>query len=323
MSTPIGNRQSAIAYVFPGQGSQHPGMGKDLVDNFPAARKVFEEVDEALGFPISRLCFEGPAETLQLTENTQPAILSVSIAALRVMEEEGFPRPEYVAGHSLGEYSALVAAGALNLTDAVRTVRARGQYMQAAVPPGQGAMAAVIGLELIEIEKVCAEASQGQVCGPANINSSNQVVIAGDAAAIDRALELLKEKGAKRVVKLNVSAPFHSALMMPAQARLATDLEALSLDDLRIRLISNVDAAEVTKALDARDSLVRQVSSPVRWLESVELLISKGIDTFVEVGPGKVLSGLMRQISREVRSLNVEDTASLKLTGVNLRVSQD
>ncbi len=301
-------------------------MGKDLRDNFPAARKVFEEVDEALSFHISRLCFEGPPETLQLTENTQPAILSVSVAVLRAMEAEGFPQPQYVAGHSLGEYSALVATGALTLADAARTVRARGRYMQEAVPPGQGAMAAVIGAELAEIEKVCSEASQGQVCAPANINSTKQVVIAGNTEAVDRAIELLKgtrlEKGAKRAVKLNVSAPFHCALMMPAQERLAADLEALSLDVLRIPLVSNVDAAEVRKAVDARDSLIRQVSSPVRWLESVELLIREGIDTFVEVGPGKVLSGLMRQINREVKSLNVEDTASLKSTGANLGISQ-
>ncbi len=312
----------SLAYIFPGQGSQYPGMGKDLVDNFPAARKVFDEVDEALSFPVSRLCFEGPPETLQLTENTQPAILSVSVAVLRAMEAQGFPQPNYVAGHSLGEYSALVAAGALSLADAARTVRARGRYMQEAVPPGQGAMAAVRGAELAEIEKVCGEASQGQVCAPANINSSNQVVIAGNSEAIDRAIELLKEKGAKRVVKLKVSAPFHCALMMPAQERLAADLEALSLDDLLIPLVSNVDAAEVRRAVDAKDSLVRQVSSPVRWLESVKLLIREGVDTFVEVGPGRVLSGLMRQISREVKSLNVEATASLKSTGVNLGISQ-
>ena len=312
----------SLAYIFPGQGSQHPGMGKDLADNFPAARRVFEEVDEALSFGISRLCFEGPSEALQLTENTQPAILSVSVAGLRAMEAEGFPQPVYVAGHSLGEYSALVAAGALSLADAARTVRARGRYMQEAVPPGQGAMAAVIGAELAQIEKVCREASQGQVCAPANINSPNQVVIAGNTEAIDRAIELLKEKGAKRVVKLNVSAPFHCALMMPAQERLAADLRSLSLDDLHIPLVSNVDAVEVRKAIDAREGLVRQVSSSVRWLESVELLIREGIDTFIEVGPGKVLSGLMRQISREVKSLNAEDTASLKSTGANLRVSQ-
>ncbi|CAN5818193.1 ACP S-malonyltransferase [soil metagenome] len=314
----------AIAYIFPGQGSQHSGMGKNLMDNFPSAQRVFEEVDEALSFPLSRLCFEGLPETLQLTENTQPAILSVSVAALRAMEAEGFSRPDYVAGHSLGEYSALVAAGSLSLADAAKTVRARGRYMQEAVPPGQGAMAAVIGAELAEIEKVCKEASWGQICTPANINSSNQVVIAGNTEAIDRAIELLKnmrEKGAQRVVKLNVSAPFHCALMMPAQERLAADLEALSLDDLLTPLISNADAAEVRKAADARASLVRQVTSPVRWLESVELLIRKGIDTFVEVGPGKILSGLMRHINREVKSLNVEHTASLKSTSAILGIS--
>ncbi|HET6890120.1 MAG TPA: ACP S-malonyltransferase, partial [Pyrinomonadaceae bacterium] len=265
----IDNQKSKIAYVFPGQGSQTPGMGKSLAENFSVAREVFEKVDDALGFRISRLCFEGPAEELQLTENTQPAILSVSIAALRAMESEGFPQPDYVAGHSLGEYSALVAAGSLTLADAVRTVRNRGRYMQEAVPAGRGAMAAVIGLDLANIERVCLEVSDGQVCAPANVNSHNQVVIAGHTEAIGRAMERLKETGARKVVKLNVSAPFHCSLMMPAQERLASDLARLSLDDLRIPLVSNVDAAEVRKAQDARDSLVRQVSSPVRWLESV------------------------------------------------------
>jgi len=319
----IENQKSKIAYVFPGQGSQTPGMGKDLAENFSAAREVFEEVDEALGFRISRLCFEGPAEELQLTENTQPAILSVSIAALRAMEAEGLPRPDYVAGHSLGEYSALVAAGSLTLADAVRTVRNRGRYMQEAVPAGSGAMAAVIGLGLTDIERVCLEVSDGQVCAPANVNSQNQVVIAGQAEAIDRAIERLKETGARKVVKLNVSAPFHCSLMMPAQERLASDLARLSLDDLRIPLVSNVDAAEVRKAQDARDSLVRQVSSPVRWLESVELLIRKGVNSFVEVGPQKVLSGLFRQISREVKGRNVEDAAGLRATAANLVVVQN
>jgi [acyl-carrier-protein] S-malonyltransferase len=297
-------------------------MGKDLAENFGAARMVFEEVDDALGFKISQLCFEGPAETLQLTENTQPAILSVSVAGLRALEAEGFPRPEYVAGHSLGEYSALVAAGSISLSDAVKTVRVRGRYMQEAVHAGQGAMAAVIGLQLAVIEEICKQASQDQVCAPANINSPNQVVIAGNAEAVDRAIELLKEKGAKRVVKLNVSAPFHCALMMPAQVRLGADLKALSLDDLRTPLVSNVDAIEVTEAVSARDSLVRQVSSPVRWLQSIELLIRQGVDTFVEVGPGKVLSGLLRQINRDVKSLNVEDSESLKSTGADLGVAR-
>jgi len=295
-------------------------MGKNLAENFSAARKVFEEVDEALGFQISQLCFDGPPEALQLTENTQPAILSVSVAALRVMKAEGFPQPAYVAGHSLGEYSALVAAGALTLADAVRTVRARGRYMQEAVPAGRGAMAAVIGATLSDIERVCMEASDGQVCTPANINSSNQVVIAGNTEAIERAIERLKEIGAKRVIKLNVSAPFHCALMMPAQERLAADLENLHIDDLQITLVSNVDAVPLKRATEARDSLIRQVSSPVHWKESIEVLIDKGVDTFVEVGPGKVLSGLMRQISREGKCFNVEDSASLRTTSENLEV---
>ncbi len=309
-----------IAYVFPGQGSQFPGMGKSLAENFPAAREVFEEVDEALGFRISRLCFEGPAETLQLTENTQPAILSVSLAALRAMESEGFPSPDYVAGHSLGEYSALVAAGSLTLRDAVRTVRDRGRYMQEAVPPGQGAMAAVLGASLADISKVCVDIRNGQVCEPANINSHHQVVIAGNTEAIDRAIVGLKAIGARKAIKLNVSAPFHCTLMMPAQERLAADLARLSLDDLRVPLVSNVDAVEVTKAQEARDSLVRQVSSPVRWLESVELLIREGVESFVEVGPGKVLSGLLRHISRNVKGHSVEDAAGFNQTGAHLGV---
>lgn len=311
----------SLAYIFPGQGSQHPGMGKNLVENFAIAARVFEELNDALNFSVTRLCLEGSPEDLQLTENTQPAILAVSVAVLRTLESEGFPVPDFVAGHSLGEYSALVAAGSLSRTDAIRTVRARGRYMQEAVPAGVGAMAAVIGAELNDINIACVEASQGQVCAPANINSANQVVIAGHAEAIERATELLKTRGAKKVVKLNVSAPFHCALMMPAQERLAEDLAKIAFNDLKVPLISNVDAASVTKGPEARDGLVRQVSSPVRWLQSVELLIREGVDTFVEVGPGKVLTGLMRQISREVRCLNVEDTASLKTAAAALGIS--
>lgn len=307
-----------LAYIFPGQGSQHPGMGKNLVENFPVAARLFEELNDALHFSVSRLCFEGTPEDLQLTENTQPAILAVSVAALRTMESEGFPPADYVAGHSLGEYSALVAARSLSHTDAVETVRSRGRYMQEAVPVGTGAMAAVIGAELKDIESACVEASQGQICAPANINSPSQVVIAGDSEAVDRASELLRNGGAKRVVKLNVSAPFHSALMMPAQERLSVDLEQIRFDNLKLPLVTNVDAAKITNGREARESLVRQVSSPVRWLESIELLIKEGVDTFVEVGPGKVLSGLMRQISREVKCFNVEDAASLKSTGASL-----
>lgn len=303
-----------LAYIFPGQASQYAGMGSDLAENFPAARKVFEEADEALGFSISDVCFRGSAEDLQLTENTQPAILTVSVAALRAMEAEGFPTPGYVAGHSLGEYSALVAAGALSLSDAVKTVRARGRYMQEAAPVGSGAMAAIMGADLQLVMNACGEAQEGQVCMPANINTPNQVVIAGDAAAVDRAIGLLKERGAKRAIKLNVSAPFHCALMMPAQERLAADLEEMEFQDFGVPLVTNVDAAPITKGEDARDALIRQVSSPVRWQESVEFLIQEGVKTFVEVGPGKVLSGLVRQIERSALCLNVEDATSLSRT---------
>lgn len=310
-----------MAFIFPGQGSQYPGMGKDLAESFPAARQVFEEVDDALGFAISQLCFDGPAEALQLTENTQPAILSVSVAALRAVESVGIEKPSYVAGHSLGEYSALVAAGALSLADAVRTVRARGHYMQEAVPPGAGAMAAVLGASLETIEQVCNEVRGDQVCAPANINSANQIVIAGNSEAVDRAADKLRQVGAKRVVKLNVSAPFHCALMMPAQQRLAKDLAGLRLDELSIPLISNVDAIAITKAADARDSLIRQVSSPVRWLQSMNFLLEAGVTRFIELGPGKVLSGLLRQIDRETVCLNVEESAGVAAAGAGLEVS--
>lgn len=289
-------------------------MGKEFADNFTAARKVFEEADDALGFSISRLCFEGPDQELQLTENTQPAILSVSIAALRAMQDIGFATADYVAGHSLGEYSALVASGALSLSDALRTVRARGKYMQEAVPVGTGAMAAVMGSELEVIRGVCDEASDGQICSPANINSAGQIVIAGNAEAIDRAIDLLKQRGARRVVKLNVSAPFHCALMMPAQERLARDLESLEFRDARIPVVVNVDARDCTNGGELRKALVRQVSSPVRWQESIEFLIQSGVERFIEVGPGKVLSGLLRQINRDVTGFNVEDSASLSMT---------
>jgi len=286
-------------------------MGKNLAENFPVAAQIFEELDDALQFSVSQLCFEGSAEDLQLTENTQPAILAVSLAALRVMDSEGFPQPDYVAGHSLGEYSALFGARSLSLTDAIQTVRSRGRYMQEAVPVGTGAMAAVIGAELQDIERACAEARHGQVCAAANINSPNQVVIAGDTEAVERASELLRNGGAKRVLKLNVSAPFHSALMMPAQKRLAVDLEGIEFKDLDLPLVTNVDASIIRTGTEAREALVRQVSSTVRWLQSIELLIQKGVENFVEVGPGKVLTGLMRQINREVKCFNVEDSGSL------------
>ena len=313
---------SKLAIVFPGQGSQAPGMGKDLAEKFTVARQVFEEADDALGFAISRLCFEGPAEDLQLTENTQPAILTASVAAFRAMQEAGIGAPAFVAGHSLGEYSALVAAGALSLSDAVRTVRARGRYMQEAVPVGTGAMAAVLGAELGEVERVCVEARGGQVCSIANLNSPNQAVIAGNTEAVDRAVELLSGV-AKRVIKLKVSAPFHCALMKPAQDRLAPDLEALNFSEPAIPVVTNVDARATSAPDELRDALVRQVSSPVRWVESMQLLIEQGIGTFVEAGPGKVLSGLMRQISRDVKALNVEDAASLETTKAALAAEID
>lgn len=305
---------SKLAYIFPGQGSQAVGMGKDLADNFPVAREIFEEANDALGFSLSELCWNGTTEDLALTENTQPAILTTSVAAFRVMESEGLPKPDFVAGHSLGEYSALVAASALSFSDAVKTVRKRGKYMQEAVPVGVGAMAAILGLDLEAIEEGCAEAAQGQVCSPANINSPSQIVIAGNAEAIDRACEILKEKGAKRAIKLNVSAPFHCALMMPAQEKLAADLQGISYGDFVFPIVQNVDAQVNNDSAKVCEALTRQVSNPVRWLQSVENLVKLGVETFVEVGAGKVLSGLVKQINREVRLLNVENTESLNLT---------
>jgi [acyl-carrier-protein] S-malonyltransferase len=311
------------AYIFPGQASQYAGMGKDLYDNYDAAKRVFEEADDALGFSISHLCFRGSAEDLQLTENTQPAILTVSIAAFRAMMSEGFPKPDYVAGHSLGEYSALVAAGGLSLRDAVKTVRARGRYMQEAVPVGVGAMAAILGAEMNVIEEACKEAAQGQVCSPANINSNGQVVIAGNSEAIDRACSLLKERGAKRAMKLPVSAPFHCELMRPAQERLTTDLDAVTFNALEMPLVTNVDAAPNSNGNAARETLKRQVIAPVRWLDSIERLLSDGIETFVEVGPGKILCGIGRQIRRETRWLNVEDSASLNAAREALKPNEE
>lgn len=305
---------SKIAYIFPGQGSQAVGMGKDLFDNFAVSREVFEEADDALGFSLSEMCFAGTAEALALTANTQPAILTTSVAAFRAMEMEGFPIPNFVAGHSLGEYSALVAAGAMSFADAVRTVRKRGTYMQEAVPVGIGAMAAILGLPLETVEIACEEAREGEVCSPANINSPSQIVIAGSAGAVDRAIELLKVRGAKRAIKLNVSAPFHCDLMFPAQEKLADDLAKIEFNDLRFPVIENVSADKNKDGTRARDSLIRQVSSPVRWAESVEMMLAEEVETFIEVGAGKVLSGLVRQINRDVRCLNVENTESLRNT---------
>ena len=304
--------RTKIAYIFPGQGSQAAGMGKDLYDNFPTARRVFEEADEALGFPISQMCFAGTAEELALTENTQPAILTVSVAAFRAMKAEGFPLPNYVAGHSLGEYSALVAAGALNFADAVRLVRMRGRFMQEAVPVGIGAMAAILGADLETVEKACAEAAENQICSAANINAPTQIVIAGHAEAVDRASELLKTRGAKRAIKLNVSAPFHSALMQPAQDRLSVELEKTRFFDLTAPCLTNVEAKENDEAERAKDLLIRQVAAPVKWAQSIEYLKARSVTKYVEIGAGKVLSGLVRQIDRKAVCLNVEDAKSLE-----------
>ena len=305
---------SKAAYIFPGQGSQAVGMGKDLFDNFAAAREVFEAADDALGFSLSEMCFSGDEADLQLTANTQPAILTTSVAAYYAARAEGLPEPDLVAGHSLGEYSALVAAGVLDFADAVRTVRKRGTYMQESVPVGVGAMAAILGLDVATIEAGCAEAAQGQVCSPANINSPSQVVIAGNAEAVDRACEILKEKGAKRAIKLNVSAPFHCALMMPAQERLAVELAGLEYGVFEFPILHNVDADVNNSANAVCGKLTEQVSSPVRWLQTIENMGANGVDKFIEIGPGKVLTGLVRQINKEAVYSNIENTESLRNT---------
>jgi len=269
-----------VAFVFPGQASQYPGMGKELAERYPVARAVFEEADKALGFSISKICFEGTEDELKLTANTQPAILAVSTAAYRVLEEKGIS-PDYVAGHSLGEYSALVAAGSLKFVDAVKLVRKRGTYMQEAVPAGQGAMAAIMGVSPAVVVDACKRAAQGEICTPANLNSPEQTVISGSAGAVKRAVEIASQLGAKRSMVLAVSAPFHSALMMPAQEKLEKDLDATTFVDLQVPLVTNVDADTIRRGDEARSALVRQVSMPVRWEESMRLLLDEGVNTFV------------------------------------------
>ncbi len=303
-----------LAFLFPGQGSQSVGMGRDLQEAFPIARETFQEADEALGFSLSRLCFEGPEDALKLTENTQPAILTVSVAAYRVLAVHGV-QPAMAAGHSLGEYSAHVAAGTLSFADAVRAVRNRGRYMQQAVPAGAGAMAAVLGLPPAEVADVCAAVSATSgIVQPANYNSPEQTVISGAAAAVEAAVALLKERGAKRTVMLPVSAPFHCPMMEPAERLLAADFASLGFSGPKIPVICNVDVRWVQDAATAQDTLIRQVTGAVRWVECEQALLAAGATHFVEVGPGRVLCGLLRQLDRAQTCLGVENVASLEKT---------
>jgi [acyl-carrier-protein] S-malonyltransferase len=302
---------SKLAFLFPGQGSQYPGMGKQLAAQFPGARAVFEEADEALGFSLSSLCFEGSEDDLKPTANQQPALLAVSVAALRVLEGQGI-RPQVVAGHSLGEYAALVAAGSLNFSDAVRLVRKRGQYMQEAVPAGVGAMAALLKLPEEKLDAILAEAAQGEIVTAANFNSPDQVVIAGHLHAVERAMELAKTAGAKRAILLPVSAPFHCPLMKPAQDRLKPDLDATTFLDLTVPLVNNWQAAEVTSGAAAREGLYQQVPNPVRWVQSVRLLGSQGVTRFVEAGAGQVLVGLCRNINPVISGVKFGEPADLE-----------
>lgn len=312
-----------IAFVFPGQGAQKVGMGKSLADTFPVCRETFDEADAALGVSLSAMCFEGPAEALQLTENTQPAILTTSVAVLRLMESRGV-QPSFAAGHSLGEYSAHVAAGTFSFADAVRTVRRRGRYMQEAVPVGEGAMAAILGLDVERVERACADAMAAlgyRVVAPANLNAPGQVVIAGYADAVANACDRAKALGAKRAISLPVSAPFHCALMKPAEDRLAPELRALTVSDPKFPVVANVDAEPKRDARAAIDALIRQVSAPVRWEDVVKRLVADGATTFVELGPGTVLAGLVKKIDRSVRVLSVEDADGLESAMAQLHVN--
>lgn len=303
---------SKRAFIFPGQGSQYAGMGKDLSANFRVAKDTFAEADDALGFKLSALCFNGPEEDLKLTMNTQPAILAVSIAALRILLAESDMQADFLAGHSLGEYSALVAAGALTFPDALRTVRSRGRFMQEAVPVGVGAMAAILSIEEALLTEICLEASQGEVVSPANFNSPGQIVIAGHATAVNRAIEIAKARGFRKAMLLPVSAPFHSALMMPASERLAEVLQQVEVAEMKAPVITNVEAIQNQDSARVRELLVAQVCAPVRWDSSVREMVRLGVASFIEIGPGKVLSGLVKRIDKEVSTVNIEDSASLK-----------
>jgi [acyl-carrier-protein] S-malonyltransferase len=304
--------QHNTAFVFPGQGSQFAGMGKDVAERFPTAKRTFDEIDAALGFSISKLCFEGPDDQLRLTENTQPAILAVSSAIHAVLVEKGAAKRDLVAGHSLGEYSAIVSVGGLTAPEAAAIVRQRGRFMQEAVPVGTGAMAALIGPSVEDARSICEEAAQGEVVSVANINAPGQIVIAGTKSAIDRAIDVAKKRGVRRAVPLPVSAPFHCDLMKPAEERLRPVLESANFKDLWTSLVSNVDASPIGTAHAVRNALIRQVASPVRWVESVQKMISMGVRRFVEVGPGNVLTGLIKRIDANVELINVSDAASIE-----------
>ena len=307
------HNSSPLTFMFPGQGSQQVGMGRELAAMFPVAKETFDEADAALGYKLSQLCFEGPQDQLKMTEITQPAILTASIAAWRVLQSQGIT-PSYVVGHSLGEYSANVAAGTISFTNAVRIVRNRGKYMQEAVPVGVGGMAAILAFPAEQVEQACNDAAQGEVCQAANLNSPDQTVISGNKAAVERAAALCKERGARKTVILPVSAPFHCALMQPAQDRLAEDLKSTPFHDPSVPIMCNVDATVVPTADSTRDALIRQVTGAVQWVKSMQGLIALGVENFVEVGPGKVLCGLMKQIDRSRSFMNVEDEASLQKT---------
>lgn len=303
---------SKIAFIFPGQGSQYSGMGKDLADNFPIARQIFEEADDALGFKLSTTCFSGSDDELKLTATTQPAILTTSIAALRVVEQELGLKADYLAGHSLGEYSALVCSGAISFADAVRTVRARGTFMQDAVPVGTGSMAAMLNIEKEVLEDICDEVAKGDVVSPANYNSPGQIVIAGTVAAVAKVIEIAKERGFRKALLLPVSAPFHCALMKPAAEQLAQVLDAVSFCEMLCPVVSNVEAVPYCDRERVRTLLISQVCAPVLWEQSVGAMVALGTTRFVEIGPGKVLSGLVKRINKEVATENIEDTVTLK-----------
>ena len=300
------------AFVFPGQGSQYAGMGRDVAEKYPAAQKVFDDIDAALGYSISRLCFEGPEDQLKLTENTQPAILAVSSAIHAVLEEHGAARRDLVAGHSLGEYSAIVSVGGLTPAEAAKIVNARGRFMQDAVPVGTGGMAALIGPTVDEARAICEEAAQGEVVSVANINAPGQIVIAGSKAGIDRAIEVAKKRGVRRALPLPVSAPFHCDLMKPAADRLEPILNEANFKDLWFSLVSNVDASPIGTPTAVRNALLRQVAAPVRWVESVQKMVGMGVKRFVEIGPGSVLTGLIKRIDPNVELINVSDVPTLE-----------